>query len=434
MNYIRVNNLTNKYPNTQSYKLQPNNKTSLFGVYTDVNIIDFNLFDFEKVIPIPGISNKGIFVISHSPSTNFIDSLNNVVETPLDINLSNRFIKGLNPAEDVKIQSSFVKQNSKNRIVNKTTNIEKNRIEVNLLNSRASRSNVVSNIDFLGGESNLQVKLFCSVSYYNDLIKSKQDGLPYFVNSSFRPEFVITINVDDLIKLKNSLTSAELEDGTLVYRHNFVKGNSIYYEALIKYIDWTLTEPTLNEIGANSVIPANLLMEYERGEFDKKRGNFNTNPDQSSNSTTTENDDYVPEPAPREEPKPKKEKKVPIIPKGDKPKPAPREEPKPKEEKKVPIIPKGDKPKPPVKPTVPDATPALEIKTPKPPVIIRYPGPVQSDTTPVVIGEQAPENPKIGESTRRSTSQPLGSANYSNPQDAIENEFRFRERKPDRER
>jgi hypothetical protein len=420
MNYIRVNNLTNKYPNTRSYKLQPNNKTSLFGVYTDINVIDFNLFDFEKVIPISGISNKGIFVISYSPSTNFIDSLNNVVETPLDINLSNRFIKGLNPAEDVKIQSSFVKQNSKNRIINKTTNIEENRIEVNLLNSRASRSNVISNIDFLGGESNLQAKLFCSVSYYNDLIQSKQDGLPYFVNSSFRPEFVITINVDDLIKLKNSLTAEELEDGTLVYRHNFIKGNSIYYEALIKYIDWTLTEPTLNEIGANSVIPANLLMEYERGEFDKKRGNFNTNPDQSSNSTTTENDDYVPEPAPREEPKPKEEKKVPIIPKGDKPKPAPKP-----------------------KPTIPDTSPALDIKTPNTPTIIRTPvtiirtpvtGPVQSDTTPVVVGEQAPENPKIGESTRRSTSQPLGSANYSNPQDAIENEFRFRERKPDRER
>lgn len=392
MNYIQVNNLTNKYPTTESYKLQPNNKTSLFGVYTDINVIDFNLFDFENIIPIPNVSNRGIFVVSYDPnSTKFIDSLNNVINSSLDVNLSNRFISGLSAADNLKTQSSFVKQNSKGRV-----------------------SNVASNIDFLSplsGETNLQTKLFCSENYYNDLVQSKQDGIPYFINSSFKPAFVITINVSSLISLRNSLTEDEVNDGVLMYRHNFIKDNNIYYESLINYIDWVLTEPTLDEVGENSVIPANLLSEYERGEFDKKTGTFNTDDDQTSNTSTPETNDYSPP-------------EVVIDPIDAFLGPV----------ETVPIIPKGDKPKSNPTPIIPDETPALDIKPSEPPVIIRYPGPVQSDTTPIVVGEQAPENPNLGESNRRSTSQPLGSGNYSNPQDAIDNEFRYRERKPDRER
>lgn len=49
-----------------------------------------------------------------------------------------------------------------------------------------------------------------------------------------------------------------------------------------------------------------------------------------------------------------------------------------------------------------------------------------------VSGEGAQSNPPLG--SRRSNSQPLGSDEFSNPQDAIENEFQFRTRKTTQER
>lgn len=129
-------------------------------------------------------------------------------------------------------------------------------------------------------------KLFCSQQYYNDLKSAKSSGNPYFINFSFKPEFLIEINTIPLFEVMDSFLDAELENGVLMKRNNFITDGTINFENLIKYVDWVVAKPTLSEIDSSGVIPANLLCEYEKGDFDKKTGKWSTAPTQDSNTTT----------------------------------------------------------------------------------------------------------------------------------------------------
>jgi len=89
------------------------------------------------------------------------------------------------------------------------------------------------------------------------------------------------------------------------------------------------------------------------------------------------------------------------------------------------------------------STPQPEVSSPPPIISINFED-VNPFTTPIielppeirggspVSGDGGRENPQLGSSTSRGGV--LGGRNYSNPQDAIDNEFRFRTRITDRER
>ena len=49
MDYIRLQNLTNKYPQIGNYIPRPTGDAILYGLYDETNKIDFKLKEFEKV-------------------------------------------------------------------------------------------------------------------------------------------------------------------------------------------------------------------------------------------------------------------------------------------------------------------------------------------------------------------------------------------------
>ena len=152
-----------------------------------------------------------------------------------------------------------------------------------------SKTRLFSDVKVTNDETTL-TKLFCSSQYFQNLTSAKSSGNPYFINFSFKPEFIVEINTTKLIELSDSFLDAELINGVLMKRNNFITDGNIDFEKLVRYVDWVVSKPKLSEIDTNGVMPANLLCEYEKGDFDKKTGKWNTAPSQKSNTTANESD------------------------------------------------------------------------------------------------------------------------------------------------
>jgi hypothetical protein len=381
MNYIRLSNLTNRYPQAGNYIPQKTGNSTLFGIYEETNRIDFKLSDFSEVIPIDDVSTRFIFAVTYDDSlTQIVDEDDNLIETKLDVSITpkvstnppdttlDKFIntsnsskrkkkKGLlgriakavvgvaavavlGPASitvgsvalGIKRNQIRKKRNSKlldryntepDEIIKPTTNPltgelsksksasiarrnqRRDRIlanKTNLENSTSiipkaeftadngtSKTRIFSDIKIVNNETT-STKLFCSSQYFQNLTSAKSSGNPYFINFSFKPEFIVEVNSIQLIELMDSFLDAELVNGVLMKRNNFITDGNIDFEKLIKYVDWVVSKPKLSEIDTNGVIPANLLCEYEKGDFNKKTGKWNTAPSQESNTTANESD------------------------------------------------------------------------------------------------------------------------------------------------
>jgi hypothetical protein len=381
MNYIRLSNLTNRYPQAGNYIPQKTGNSTLFGVYEETNRIDFKLSDFSEVIPIDDVSTRFIFAVTYDSSlSQIVDEDDNLIETKLDVSITpkvstnppdttlDKFINKSNSSKRKKKKGLFgriakavarigavallgpasitvgavalgikrnqirKKRNSKlldryntepdeiikpatnpltgelskfknrsiarrnqrrNRIFGNKTNLETSTSIVPKSEFTAddgtSKARLFSDVKVTNDETTL-TKLFCSSQYFQNLTSAKSSGNPYFINFSFKPEFIVEINTTKLIELSDSFLDAELVNGVLMKRNNFITDGNIDFEKLVRYVDWVVSKPKLSEIDTNGVMPANLLCEYEKGDFDKKTGKWNTSPSQKSNTTANESD------------------------------------------------------------------------------------------------------------------------------------------------
>jgi hypothetical protein len=381
MDYIRLTNLTNTYPKPGNYIPYLYGDGALFGVYADVNKIDFKFTDFSEVIPIKGISTKYIFAVTYDKFlSDTIDEDENVVESKLDIDnlqksvntptdtVLDKFIKKSDSSKRKKKTKLFGKiariagvvavtaiapglltvggiatalnrnkkrkqeratkslaerENSEeletkpsrptplgvtnNKNLNKligTRNERRNRIFGNNTSSLENSTSLTKKPDLISdnnkikprifsdlkisNKESVETKLFCSQDYLDNLTDAKRSANVYFVNFSFKPEFVVEINSIALLQIMDSYLDAELENGVLMKRNNYLVDGSIDFDKLLTYVDWVLSKPKLSEIDTDGVIPANLLCEYERGTFDKKTGKWDVSVIQKSNTTVTE--------------------------------------------------------------------------------------------------------------------------------------------------
>jgi hypothetical protein len=393
MNYIRLQNLTNTYPQPGNYIPFKSGDSALFGIYQETNKIDFKISDFSEVIPVDGISTRFIFVVTYDKSVSqIVDSDDNVIDTKLDINNLNQ--KSTNSSSDTRLDKFIKESNSSKRKKKKGLlgRIAKAAVDtlagntINLINStrdsikntgnaitavsagirrkeiRKQRNSKLSNgnntlptsvvkagtnpltgelstpTDTTIGRKNqkrskifgnnfsrienstsiskkseiladdslsklrifsdlkiknkddVEIKLFCSTAYFQNLTEAKNAGNPYFINYSLKPEFIVEINAIPLLELMDSFSDSELTNGVLIKRNNYIVDGNFDYEKLVKYVDWVVSKPTLAELDTNGVIPANLLCEYEKGTFDKKTGKWDTSVIQKSNTTANESD------------------------------------------------------------------------------------------------------------------------------------------------
>jgi hypothetical protein len=376
MNYIRLTNLTNTYPQPGNYIPQAIGDATLFGIYEETNRVDFNLVDFSEVIPVKNISTRFIIAVTYDKGeSTIVDEDESEIDTPLDVNnnekidtnpqksdsIIDKFIgiskkskrkkkvklaakiagaigavalaPGLltvgaiafgfgrikkrkqeransalaqrQSSEDIVVKPTpnplgITQQKDKNRAIARrnerrdrifgtTKNVENSssisKKEQLTSDSNTSKQRIFSDLKITNND-NVATKLFCSEQYYNDLKSAKSLGNPYFINFSFKPEFLIEVNALPLIELMDSFLDAELTNGVLMKRNNYLIDGNIDFEKLAQYVNWVVSKPTLAEIDTNGVIPANLLCEYEKGDFDKKSGKWNTAPNQTSNTTT----------------------------------------------------------------------------------------------------------------------------------------------------
>jgi hypothetical protein len=126
-----------------------------------------------------------------------------------------------------------------------------------------------------GVDEDEYVGLYTSPVYYKDLVACKDENNPYFIQNSFDETNVVKFNLNELTRLYNDLKELETGLDVKVSRnifYNFDTPND--YTHLIKYIDWIIKKPELNDIGKQNVIAVSDISEYEYAQYVVDSGSF----------------------------------------------------------------------------------------------------------------------------------------------------------------
>jgi hypothetical protein len=126
-----------------------------------------------------------------------------------------------------------------------------------------------------GVDEDEYVGLYTSPVYYKDLVACKDENNPYFIQNSFDETNVVKFNLNELTRLYNDLKELETGLDVKVSRnifYNFDAPND--YTHLIKYIDWIIKKPELNDIGKQNVIAVSDISEYEYAQYVVDSGSF----------------------------------------------------------------------------------------------------------------------------------------------------------------
>ena len=112
--------------------------------------------------------------------------------------------------------------------------------------------------------------VYTSPFNYNELITSYNESNPYFIQSTFKEQFLVKYTPNDIASIIASLKVIENDKKVDVKKNVFVLSDGSYdYISLIKYIDWLVSPVGLSEIETNGVLPANQLSQYTLPEIPK---------------------------------------------------------------------------------------------------------------------------------------------------------------------
>jgi hypothetical protein len=118
--------------------------------------------------------------------------------------------------------------------------------------------------------------LYTSEKYFKNLEASLKESNPYFVNSSLNDVYIVEIFTESLTNLFTTFLNPENAAGVSVNKNNFINNNkSIDYGALVKYIDWVVSQATLSDIDSSGVIPSEKLIDFVTFEIDHEQAYFN---------------------------------------------------------------------------------------------------------------------------------------------------------------
>ena len=134
-------------------------------------------------------------------------------------------------------------------------------------------------------ETDTSGKLYTSEKYFKNLEASIKESNPYFVNNSFNEVFIVEIFLDSFVKLFESQIPKEYSAGVVVFKNNFInKDKSIDYDSFVKFLDWIVASPKLEEVDTNGVILPELLIDFKTFEIDQEKAYFY--PDQQQTPET----------------------------------------------------------------------------------------------------------------------------------------------------
>jgi uncharacterized membrane protein YgcG len=130
-------------------------------------------------------------------------------------------------------------------------------------------------------------KIYTSTLYYNELATSLNESNPYFIDGSFRPEFIVNYTLADISQIVTELKAAEKLKNVTVTKNIFILEDGSYdYQELVKYIDWVVSPVALSDLGNNNVLPLNIISEYSIPEIAKPTNDFSNLP--TANEVTQE--------------------------------------------------------------------------------------------------------------------------------------------------
>ena len=119
------------------------------------------------------------------------------------------------------------------------------------------------------------IGLYTSPIFYNELLISLDESNPYSIQGAFFQENIITFFINDLTKIYNGFKDLETELGVKMDRNIlYTFDGETEYTELIKYIDFNVSTPNLNEIGTQNVLSVSQLSEYEYAQYVSDSGSF----------------------------------------------------------------------------------------------------------------------------------------------------------------
>lgn len=152
-------------------------------------------------------------------------------------------------------------------------NYQKNILKFNI--PKLSDLKVVKNTSFKflleikeNTTSETSLGIFTSPFFYTELATSINESNPYFINSAFLSEFLVTFYLDDTKNIFIKMQDEERAKDISFSKNIFIDSNSEYnLDSLVKYIDWVVSLPKLSDIENNGVIPAIELSSYTLPEI-----------------------------------------------------------------------------------------------------------------------------------------------------------------------
>lgn len=138
-------------------------------------------------------------------------------------------------------------------------------------------------------------KFFTSEKYYADLKASIKENNPYFPLESIKREFIVSINLDEILVRYSKLKPIEEKWGVLVEKNIFLSENGIDYEKFVKYVDWVVTKPDALDIDTGGVLPAETIATWTSSSLDTKTLTYSN---QNTQTTTPQPITISPTPTP----------------------------------------------------------------------------------------------------------------------------------------
>jgi hypothetical protein len=342
MEYNRLPKLINTYPKTSNYLTTGIDKSSLFGLYSDVNKVDFDLASLENVTIVKDTKLRTIIAIyedRNDETPQYYTSelyhrdleASKVEANPYFLNASfdssyvvsiylKELIDSLDAYKDaeLKLQLNFLRNNfiffnnsgitglPKQTITNivetaaslVNTNSESRNTQIDSLGESISKlENEISNVPnkikrrgIFGGRADIDFEgeRISSIIPFNrgkqvDDIKNKltdrlfklkerkkelenqkiESAVSKIVTQDLKKENIKVDKATFLEKIKDSKIKPSKEK-------DLIEINGVFVDCilLVKYVDWVLSEPALDEIEEGGVINPTLLLDFEKAKVE----------------------------------------------------------------------------------------------------------------------------------------------------------------------
>jgi hypothetical protein len=147
--------------------------------------------------------------------------------------------------------------------------------ELNIPTDDFSQLGVVPNTTFRfvirlfdNESSNRILNTFTSQGYFNDIVRAQKGSNPYFINTSLNQETFVKLYLNKIKETFDTRIRVERQYGvSVVFNNLFDSDGSVDYLRFGQYIDWVVSQPTLNDIVDNGVLPSRQISLFNVSEF-----------------------------------------------------------------------------------------------------------------------------------------------------------------------